>query len=105
MATTTQTIATLVASRNALVAETTGVSTTAGQYLWTAIDDINDEIDQLTANALANADYVPQTDPFKAVTDEGKAFIGTLNDIKSVFSGIAAVAAAATSVLNIILAL
>ena len=105
MATTVETITTLLASRNALVAETNGLSTTAGQYLWTAIDDINSEIDQLTANALANADYVPQSDPFKAMTAEGKQFIGTLNDIKAVFSGIDAVVAAALSVLKIVLAL
>ena len=105
MATTTQTITSLINSRNALAKETDGLSPTSSQYLWTAIDDINTEIDELTANALATADYVPQTDPFKAVTNEGKAFIGTLNDIKGIFSTAAAVVAAATSVLNIILGL
>jgi hypothetical protein len=105
MATTSDTISSLIQSRNALAAHTAGVSPAAGQYLWTAIDDINDEIDQLTANALATAPYVPQTDPFKPVTDAGKQFIGTLNDIKSVFSALNDVVTAVTGVLKLILSL
>jgi hypothetical protein len=105
MVTGSDAIASLIQARNAMVAHTSGVSTAASQYLWTAIDDINDEIDQLTANALASAPYVPQTDPFKSVTDAGKAFVGTLNDIKSLFSQIDQVVNAVTSVLKVILAL
>ena len=105
MATAVEVINALVKARNALAAHTSQTSTAAGQYLWTAIDDINDEIDQITANALAAAPYVPQTDPFKSVSDAGKAFIGTLNDIKDVFSKIDEVVKAVTSVLGIIVAL
>lgn len=105
MTTTADTISTLIAARNALAAQTANVSTAAGQYLWTAIDDTNSEIDQLTANALATAPYVPQTDPFKSVTAAGKSFIGTLNDIKNIFSEIDSVVSAITSILGIILAL
>jgi hypothetical protein len=105
MATTEETISSLILYRNTLAAHTSGLSPAAGQYLWTAIDDINDEIDQLTANALATAPYVPQTDPFKSITDAGKQFIGTLSDIKQLFSNLDDVVKAAQSVIGIILAI
>lgn len=105
MTTNSETLSSLIQARNTLAAHASGLSPAAGQYLWTAIDDLNDEIDQLTANALATAPYVPQTDPFKAVTDAGKQFIGTLNDIKSVFSKLDDVIKAADGVIGVILAL
>jgi len=105
MATANDTMASLINDRNALAAHTGQLSPAAGQYLWTAIDDINNEIDQITASSLLDASYVPQTDPFKSVTNASKQFIGTLHDIKSVFSGAADVLAAADDVIKVILAL
>ena len=105
MATFTETINKLIADRNALAAHTSDTSPAAGQYVWTAIDDINDEIDELVANALADAAYVPQTDPFKSTTDASKQFMSTLNNIKSVFSTVDTVVAAIMDVISIILVL
>jgi len=95
----------LTKARNALAAHTANLSPNAGQYLWTAIDDINDEIDQQMANGLANADYIPQSDPFKSATAQGQQFLGTLNDIKSFFGGAQDVLNAVTSVVGLILKL
>ena len=71
--------------------------------MWDSINKINAEIDTLTAAVLRDADYLPQTNPFKAATDAAKSFIGELNDVKSIFAKVDEVINAVSSVVGIIL--
>jgi hypothetical protein len=54
------------------------------------------------ALALANADYIPRTDSFKALTEDAKAFVANLQSIKATFHRIEQVAQAADTVLKFI---
>ena len=96
-----QTIQTLITARDALARATDSVSADAAQPLQDTIDDTNAEIDALTAAELGDADYVPQTDPFNAATETGKAFINRLNAIKSALSAIESVVGAANTILGV----
>jgi hypothetical protein len=88
--------------RNLLAAYAAGLPPLHSQYIWKTISNINDEIDELFSNPSANALYVPQTDPFRAETDTGRQFIGTLNDIKSAFGTVATVVSVVEDVLKVI---
>ena len=102
MPTCTQTIDTLIASRDALAKATDSMSADDAQPLQDLIDDLNTEIDALTAAELGDADYVPQTDPFNEATAQGQAFIERLNALKSTLSAIDRVVGAATTILGVV---
>ena len=73
----------LSASRDALQCRAGRLSPVAGGYLWTAIDYISDELDQLVARDLTDdGTYDPTTDAFNARTDRGSRFVGILDDIR-----------------------
>lgn len=102
MPTCDETITTLITSRDVLAKAADSLSADAAQPLQDLIDDINSEIDALTAAELGNADYVPQTDPFNAATAQGQAFIARLNALKSTLCTIASVVGAATTILGVV---
>lgn len=102
MPTCTQTIDTLIASRDALAKAADTMSAEAAQPLQDLIDDLNSEIDALTAAELGDADYVPQTDPFNAATAQGQALIDRLNALKSTLCTIASVVSAANTILGVV---
>lgn len=73
----------LEAAKQALEQQMPGAVGTTGDELILAIQCIANEIGELEQVALENADYVPRTDAFKAVTTEAKAFLDTLKKIKT----------------------
>ena len=70
--------------------------------LLTSIQHIADEVGALEASTLANAAYVPQTDPFKAATADAQTFVATLNSIKAAFAALGTVAQAIDKILTYI---
>jgi hypothetical protein len=70
--------------------------------LLTAIQHIADEVGAVEALTLANSDYIPETDSFKALTEDAKAFVANLQSIKATFQRIEQVAQAADTVLKFI---
>ena len=90
-------------AREALRARAGTLTPVAGGYLWTAIDYISDELDQLVARNLADADvYDPATDAFKSQTAQGSRFAGILDDIKCGCSPVDPVFRVAEAVLRLI---
>ena len=67
-----------------------------------AIHHISSEIGALETTTLNTASYIPQTEAFKNATDKAKAFLTTLNTLKTIFNAIGAVASAIDSVINLI---
>lgn len=102
MATNAEVITRLEDAKDSLQAQCNEASGARVLQLMTAVHQIADEIGQLEAQALDNSPYVPQTNPFKKQTDDAKAFLATLNSLKSAFAAAAAVAGAIDSVIKII---
>ena len=93
----------LSAAREALQARAVTLSPIAGGYLWTAVDYISDELDQLVARNLVDGDaYRPATDAFTSQTAQGSRFAGMLDDIKQSCSAADPVFRAAEAVLALI---
>jgi len=67
-----------------------------------SIQHIADEVGAQEASLLAASTYVPQTDPFKAVTADAKAFVATMNSIKAAFGALGTVASAIDRILTYI---
>ena len=104
MTTVQDTLNNLIGSRDKLQDQlnTAGISVAESKVLFNAINKITAEIDSTTAHALANADYVPSTDPFKSETADGQKFINTLNQIKTFFQTVDTVVQTANSILSLI---
>jgi formate-dependent phosphoribosylglycinamide formyltransferase (GAR transformylase) len=92
----------LEGAKTALQKERIGASGDHERKLTEAINNIADEIDAIEAAALADAAYVPKTDPFKQATADGQAFLKTLNDIRTAVGIAIEAAKAADTVINII---
>jgi hypothetical protein len=67
-----------------------------------SIDYVSDEILAIEAKALANSTYVPATDAFKANTDEAKAFVADINQLKTNFDTAVTVAGVLDQVVGLI---
>jgi hypothetical protein len=102
MATNADAIKDLEASKKTFEDQCNDASGATLLKLLTAIQHLADEVGDLEARLLATADYVPQTDSFKAVTDDGKAFLSLLTNLKTLFAGIGQVAAAADKIVSFI---
>jgi hypothetical protein len=92
MATNADALNDLIAAKTALEDRCDGAAGETLQMLLDSIEDLADEIGALETQALSTAPYVPQTDAFKKVTDEAKAFEARLNNIKTAFSALAELA-------------
>lgn len=101
MPTAVEAITQLEAAKKSLEDQTGGASGATLLKLLMAIQHIADEVGAQEAVALTTP-YVPQTDPFKAVTSDAKAFLATLNNLKAIFAGIGKVAAAADTAISMI---
>jgi hypothetical protein len=75
-------------SKKALEDQCAAASGAALLKLLLSIQHIADEVGAVEALMLATAAYVPQTDPFKSVTADAKAFIAALNSIKAAFAAL-----------------
>jgi hypothetical protein len=95
-------IAALVDSKSVLQAQCDAASSDTLAQLIGAIQTISGEIGALEAAALNNANYVPATDAFKSATADAKAFLVTLNRLKTVFAAAGSVASALDSVINLV---
>jgi hypothetical protein len=83
-------VADLEAASDAISAQL--ISNPGNADLINAQYNIQAEIDAIETNLLNNAPYVPQTDPFKAVTAQAKGFVTTLTNIKTAFKAAAGLA-------------
>jgi hypothetical protein len=102
MTTQSDAIIVLANAKTALQAQCDAADGATLNKLISTIHNISSEIDALASAALNNADYVPATNPFKRTTDEAKIFLTTLNQLKSRFSDISAVANALDSVTKLV---
>jgi len=102
MTTNASAIAALVKSKKALQDQCDAASGDTLKQLENAIHNISSEVGRLETATLNTATYIPQTDAFKSTTAEAKAFLATLNTLKTAFSTIGEVASALDSVINLI---
>ena len=102
MTTNANAIAALVKSKAALQDQCDAAGADTLDKLEEAIHNISSEIGALETITLTTAPYIPQTDAFKNATDKAKAFLTTLNTLKTIFNAIGAVASAIDSVINLI---
>lgn len=102
MSTNADTIAALEASKKTLEDACNGASGTTFLKLLTAIQHIADEVGTLEASLLDSAEYVPQTDPFKAGTADAKAFLAILDSLKTIFGAASKLAQAADALVKYI---
>jgi hypothetical protein len=102
MSSNADTIAKLEGAKDKLQAQSNAASGAMVLQLMTQVHQVADEISATEAKALADADYVPSTDAFKANTDQAKAFVAGLNSVKSAFAGVAEVAAAVDTIIGIV---
>jgi hypothetical protein len=101
MATNAEVIATLVAAKTEVQAQTDAASGPLMLQLMAVAHRLADEIGELAVQA-ANESYVPATDFFKAETEEAESFLESLEDLKSALAGISAFAEAADKVIGIV---
>lgn len=102
MTTNADAIKALVKSKAALQARCDAADSDTLDKLEEAIHHISSEIGALENTTLNTATYIPQTDAFKNATDKAKAFLTTLNTLKTIFAAIGVVASAIDSVINLI---
>ena len=95
-------IAALEKAKAVLEAQCDAASVDSLKQLSDSIDAISSEIGALELVVLSSAAYVPATDSFKKVTDDAKAFLGTLNKLKTTFAYAGEVASALDTVINLI---
>ena len=102
MATNAEVVTQLEASKDVLQAQCNAASGAQVLQLMTLVHQLADEIGNIEAQALDDADYVPQSDCFKKETDDAKAFLKTLESVKSAFAAADQVAKAVDTVIGII---
>ena len=102
MTTNAEAIAALVQSKTTLQAQCDDASGDTLAKLMASIHALTSEIGALEAAALSNATYVPATDAFNKATQDAKAFLATLNNLKATFAAAASVASALDTVINLI---
>ena len=100
MLTSASAISDLEISKKALEDQCAAASGAVLLKLLMSIQHIADEVGDLEASTLATAPYVPQTDSFKAVTADARAFVATLNSIKAAFPALGAVTQAIDKLLT-----
>jgi hypothetical protein len=88
MPTSSDAIQDLEDSKKALEDQCAAASGATLLKLLLSIQHIADEVGAQETSLLATAAYVPQTDPFNAVTTDAKAFVATLNSIKAAFAAL-----------------
>jgi hypothetical protein len=101
MATNAETIAALEASKTAFEDQCNAAAGADLTKLLVSIQHIADEAGALAVLSLT-ASYVPQTNAFQSVTAEAKAFLATLDSLKTAFAAVAGFAAAADKVMGCI---
>ena len=79
------------AAKNALEKQIPAAIGTTADKLLLAIQNIADEVGALETDLLSNA-YVPQTDAFKAATNDGKTLVASLNSLKQALVVVAGLA-------------
>ena len=79
------------AAKNALEKQIPAAIGTTADKLLLAIQSIADEVGALETVLLTHA-YVPQTDAFKAATNDGKTFVASLNSLKQALVVVAGLA-------------
>jgi hypothetical protein len=92
MATNADAIKDLEAAKDALEKQVPAATGKTGDDLMLAIQKLADEIGQLVTQALDDADYLPRTNAFKAVTADAQTFLTTLKRIKTALSVVAGLA-------------
>src|ERR1700678_3344749 len=79
------------AAKNALEKQVPAATGTTADKLLLAVQSIADEVGALETVLLTHA-YVPQTDAFKAATNDGKTFVASLNSLKQALVVVAGLA-------------
>ena len=93
----------LLDSKKALEAQVNAGATGSNlDNLGDAIKTIGNEVRELVLQGLED-NYVPQSDAFKAVTAQAKAFVGKLKAIENAFKVLNSVVSAVTTVLKYVI--